>query len=357
MFPLAQLVKDHPALVSKLSRYSFFATAPLVSGLSLLPDFHGNTALIEALQHLVAMSCKGRANPQRDDLAVWLKLLNESPLRSMEDPIEDVFVGYVNSAFGGFRVFRGIFAEGDFWLERLLAFLEEKLDFPGFRDGIECALPLLKLSEAIVKRVSLPRYCAGSGMAASQLKVPQWRILYPCFTAVHFSDFDLVELEINRDHLLHFVLSDEERLKLAGQTIWNSSLERYPLIAVPSGITVISPSNIIRAATRLLLERILQSGIGGWGDMFFHSEISSVFVNDVATRLQIKPLNCKLPVWPDGVPAMMPFLGYFDYGKPVLMLNHCIPLSQCATDFNGFESFNEDIQGFSWLTRVSLGKN
>lgn len=342
MFPIKHLAEEHSALVAKLGRFSFSETAQLVATLSLRPEFHANTVRIEALQHLVAISCKGHAKPERDDLAAWGKLLNESPLKPMEDPVEDVFVGYVNSAFGGFRVFRGIFGEGDFWAERLLAFLEEKQSFPSFQDAIKCALPLLKLSEALVDRVGLDRYSAGSGMSASNIQIPQWRKLAPCFKAVHFLDSELNELGISRKMLQEFILTDDERAKLIGQNLWNSSIERHPLIEVTSGISVIVPSNLVRAVTRYLLERIAKSGIGGWGDMFFHTENASIFVNEIANRLEIKPLNFKRPAWPDGLPSMMPFFGFFDFGKPVIMLNHCIPISKSAADFNGFENFTDE---------------
>lgn len=269
MLPLAQLVEQHSGLVGKLRRFSFPEAAQLVAGLSLCPELHANTIRLEALQHLVAVSCKGHAKPERDDLAAWTKLLTESPLAPMEDPVEDVFVGYVNSAFGGFRVFRGIFLEGDFWVERLLAFLEEKQNFPPFQDAIERGLPLLKLSEALVDRIGLARYSAGSGMSASKIQIPQWRELAQCFKAIHFLDSELSELGINRKMLHEFILTDEERAKLNGQELWNSSMERRPLIEVSGGIIVIAPSNLVRAVTRYLLECIAKSGIGGWGGYVF----------------------------------------------------------------------------------------
>src|SRR5256885_1210506 len=131
MVPIVQLVKEHISLVRKLRRFSFSDAAQLVAGLSLCPEFHANTIRIEVLQHLVAISCVGRARPNREDLAEWLrKQMAESPVARMEDPIEDVFVGCINSAFGSFRILVGVFGDGDFWMERLLAFLAEKRDFP-----------------------------------------------------------------------------------------------------------------------------------------------------------------------------------------------------------------------------------
>src|SRR6266404_1277938 len=133
MIPIVHLVKEHIGLVRKLRRFSFSDTAQLVAGLSLCPELHANTIRIEVLQHLVAISCVGRAQPSREDLVEWLrKEMAESSAAHMEDPIEDVFVGCINSQFGSFRVFAGVFGDGDFWMERLLAFMAEKQDFPPF---------------------------------------------------------------------------------------------------------------------------------------------------------------------------------------------------------------------------------
>ena len=81
----------------------------------------------------------------------------DSPAARMEDPVEDLFVGCVNSKFGSFRVFQGIFGDGAFLVERLLDFYAEKPDFPTFQETVDSVLSLLQLSEALAERVDLPR--------------------------------------------------------------------------------------------------------------------------------------------------------------------------------------------------------
>ena len=108
MVPIAKLVQQHPELVAKLRRFSFPDAAQLVAGLSLCPELHANTIRLEVLQHLVAVSCQGRSISKREDLVEWVgRGMADSPTLQMEDPVEDVFVGCVNSAFGSFRVIRG----------------------------------------------------------------------------------------------------------------------------------------------------------------------------------------------------------------------------------------------------------
>jgi hypothetical protein len=260
----------------------------------------------------------------------------DSSAARMEDPVEDVFVGCVNSSYGRFRIMAGVFSDGDFWTERLLAFLAEKQDFPPFQKALEGALPLLKISDAIAERASLSRYAAGKDAGGGKIHLPNWRTIVQLGKAVQFSKSELARLGIGCHALRDFVLSSERRARLPKEELWNSSLERCPLLDVPDGILVAAPSSLQRAVIRHLLEHITK-GMGGWADTFFQTEVASMFVNDVRNRLEIKSLDFKAPPWPEGLPPMFPFFGYFDYGKPVVMLTHCLPLSQSARDFNGID--------------------
>ena len=259
----------------------------------------------------------------------------------MEDPVEDVFVGCVNSEFGSFRLFAGVFSDGDFWIERLLAFLAEKQNFPPFELVIQPVLQLLKISDALAERTELARYSASGGFVSGKAQIPQWRKVLICANAVHFSVADLAALDIDLEMLKDFLFSDERKALLQGEELWNSSFERHPLLMVEGGVIVTAPSQIQSAVLRYLIEHITK-GLGGWADMFFQSETASLFVNDVRRRLEIEPMNFKPPPWPDNVQPMLPFFGQFDFGKPVIMLTHCTPLSKSAAMFNGFESFSDD---------------
>jgi hypothetical protein len=253
----------------------------------------------------------------------------ESFTARMEDPVEDVFVGCVNSEFGSFRIFAGVFSDGDFWIERLLAFLAEKQNFPPFEMVLQSVLPLLKISDALAERTKLARYSASGGFVTDKTQIPQWRKILSCAKAVHFSVADLTVLGIDLKTLQEFMFSDERKAQLQGEELWNSSFERHPLMVVENGVIVASPSQIQSAVLRYLIEHITK-GLGGWADMFFQAETASLFVNDVRSRLEIEPMDFKPPPWPDGVEPMLPYFGQFDFGKPVIMLTHCTPLSKSA---------------------------
>lgn len=344
MAPIARLIKEHPGLVAKLGAFDFPQAARLVAGLSLHPKFHANTIRIEVLEHLIAASCRKRAKAELDDLVDWLeKGMAESPVARMEDPVEDVFIGCVNSAFGSFRVFTGVFADGDFWVERLLSFLAGKQEFPPFHAAVKDVLAVLKLSEALVERVGLARYSLGGGSEMQKIIVPRrWRELSPRVEALRFSDADLAKLGVNRMELREFVLTDEDRARLPGEDLWNSSLDRRPLIEEIDGISVVVPSRMTCAAARFLVDRISESRMRGWADMFYQTETASIFVNDVASRLDIDPLKFKPPAWPEELPPMFPYFGHFDVGKPVILLTYCTPLSASAADFGGFDRLTDE---------------
>jgi hypothetical protein len=343
MDPISQLVEAHSGLVAKLRRFDYPDAARLVAALSLDPKYHANTLRIEVLEQLTAISCQGQAKPELHDLVDWLqKDMAESPIALMEDPVEDAFIGCVNSDFGSFRVFAGIFADGDFWVERLLSFIASKQDFPAFQSALNGVLPLLTLSEALVERVGLDRYSPGGGEPAQKIVVPRrWREFSPLLQAVSFTDADLAKLGLSREGLREFVVTDEHRRGLPAEDLWNSSLDRRPLIEGANSISFVVPTRVTAAAARFLVERLAESGMAGWADMFWQSETASIFVNDVANHLDINPIEFSHPVWPAELPGMFPYFGSFDVGKPVIMLTYCTPLSASAADFGGFDRLTE----------------
>lgn len=342
MVPIAQLIKEHEELVRQLRRYSFPDTAQIVAGLSLCPELCTKTVRIEVLQHLVAISCVGKERPTRESLKTWMgKHLAESFAAQMEDPVEDVFVGCINSDFGSFRAFTGVLADWDFWTERLLGFLAKNQSFPPFKVAIKTLLPLLRISDVLADRVGLMRYSPADGSSSAKIQIPQWRKVLACANAVHFSATDLETMGIDFKLLEEFTLTDQRKTRLRAEELWNSSLERYPLIGALDGVIIATPNSLVRAAIRFLLEHITKN-MGGWADTFFKIETATLFVNEVRMRLKIQPMDFKPPPWPDGLQPMFPYFGQFDYGKPAILLTHCIPLSKSADDFNAFEEFSDD---------------
>jgi hypothetical protein len=337
MVLVSELISQHPKLVSKLRRFSFSRTAQFVGTLGLLPELLENTIRIEILSHVVAVVCDGHVEPKPKDLSECIgTLLAKSPFASQEDPAEDVFVGCVNSEFGSYRLFQGIFGDGAFLVERLLAFFSDKHTFPSFQQTIDHVLALLKLSDALAERAELPRNCAGSGVAGGRIRLPRWRDLQPKFNSLVFSSNDLDVLGINRAMLEEFALRPEDRANLQHESLWNSSLERHPLLMSDNAVIVIEPSTLARSAVRLMTERMRL--MGGWGEMLYQQENAGIFVNDVRHRLKIDWLDFDRPKPSEKTPFMFPAFGLFDVGKPVIMFTYTPPLKSAVEDFGGFDA-------------------
>jgi len=158
MKSISELIAEHPALAEGLIRYSFPEAMRLTGAIGTIPKLHANTLRIELLAHLAAAQCCGQIVPAASELNGWIgPFLEDSPVARMEDPPGDVFIGCINSDHGSFRVFAGIFSDGYFWVERLLHFISEKSEFPGFQEAIDTSLQLLRLSDAVAERLRLAR--------------------------------------------------------------------------------------------------------------------------------------------------------------------------------------------------------
>ncbi len=340
MWPVEQLIKRHSALTAKLARFAYSDAARLVAALAVNSEAHANTFRINGLAHLVAVACRGQGKPSGVNLIEWCRLLYESELRTHEDPIEDVFVGCVNSQSGSFRVFVGNTSDGDFWVERLVAFLEGKREFPTFEETHRSAIALLRLSDTVAGRLDLIRYQAGGGEAAGRIRVPAREEIAAGMAAIDFSVEELQSLEIPLEALAPFLLSDDHRAKLAQETMGNSELERRPLLKTATGVMLIAPMFVAQAVQRLILSRVASS-MGGWADTFFATESTSPFVNEIARRLGVRAMQFEAPVPPKNLPPLYPFFADFDLGKPAIFLTYCPPITEVATDYGGQDAWNQ----------------
>lgn len=327
MWPASDLIKGHAELVARLERFDFEAAAKLVAGLGACPDLHANAVRVDVLALLIAASCKGTAQPDGSHLVEWVgKWMTQSPVARHEDPVEDVFIGCVSCAEGTYRVFCGNSCDKDYWVERLLALIEGKKEFPPFAAAMEEALALLKLGDKVAERLELGRYIVGSGDAAGRMAVPHRAQMQELCDSVVFSAPDLADLGISRDKLARFILTEKRRAQIVAGSLWNSSLTRYPLREHGDGVLVLSPSGIIRALELHLLDTALNTGLGGWMEHFFQFGCAERFVNTVADALKIEAIDFAPPPAPADMPPMLPFYGSFDVGKPAIMLTYCPPL-------------------------------
>lgn len=332
------LCESHPELTKCLEIFEYTSAVHLIACLETFPDLNENTIRIEVLLHLAVCCCKGNVKATPDDLRHWAALMDGSPMIHQEDPSEDVFIGYVCSPDGGFRVYPGIFSNADFILERLLAFLAEDTNFPGFRDAYDSVLEILRVSETIADALGQVRYITGGCSATMPIHVPAYGSLTKHSSAIFFDRKRLLDLGIDMRKLAVFFLKVTADFEL--KPLLGSPLEHQPLVKVDDGFLVASPSYLCRAAILRILE--VAPNLGGWGDTFFEKESAEFFVNKVLVRLGVKPREkINLPAIPDCLPDLYPLVGQFDHGMPALILVKSSSLAQ-GRNLEQNESFTDD---------------
>lgn len=361
MTPISSLIGKNSELCKQFHRFSRTKATQLIAGLGVLPQFHANTIRIEVLTHFAVIACQGNVEPKRADLAKWLRYFNgETWIARQEDPVEDVFVGSVNSDFGSFRLFSGILADGCFAVERLVAFVAKARSFPTFQETLDAALALLRLSDVLAARCGLKRNTPGGGDSASNLAPPQWRDLEPGCDALVFTHAELKEVGLSVQSFEAFIFNDGHLKLLTNERLWNSSLERHPLFQIEDGILIAEPSSLVRAIARWIIERITITHMGGWADMFHQQDNAMIFVNDVANGLDIDAIKFQSPPLPEHMPPLLPFFGACDVGKPVVMLTYTPPFAAAAAEFDGFDKFSDEEQAafdkYLFEVRTQLSK-
>jgi hypothetical protein len=200
-----------------------------------------------------------------------------------------------------------------------------------FQEAIDTSLQLLRLSDAVAERLRLARYLPGGGKRAERIPDIDPTVLISHSHAVSFSHQQLRSaLGLDRATLENFAFHEDDRRQLAESRLWNSMLERNPLVLTDSDIILALPSSVCRALVSFLLKAIMR--MGGWADTFYAVESAGIFVNQVARGLKIQAAAIKPPKPPEKVPALFPFFGEFDYGKPALLWTYVPDLASAVED-------------------------
>ena len=124
MFELANVLEWHPDLPGTLREFDRLELCIAFSALLSFPKCHANTLRLEVLVHLAFALADGESKPSRANInAITNTFGPRSPISRSEDPAEDVFVGYIASNLGGFRVLNGLLASGEMSVTHLLDLL------------------------------------------------------------------------------------------------------------------------------------------------------------------------------------------------------------------------------------------
>lgn len=258
---LGGLAARHRGVVRRLSKYSLPGTAAALGGMLTRPDMHSCTARLEALGHLGALACKGRAPIPAANLRDWLNeaLLRDDVART-EDPPEDVFVSCVASWCGTSRIFEGIWEANDFYLQSCLAALQHPSARSLVKEVFGPIRALLRLSDAVAERSGLERQAAGGGTPRARIAITR-AAMAEHGGRVTFDKADLDSLEITEGELRGFVFDPDCSGRLLEQRVGHTDLERRPLVGMADGAFVLAlPTAVSPAIRRMVLDAAEKSG-------------------------------------------------------------------------------------------------
>jgi len=162
--------KEYRGLRSTLKAKDLESTAAKVASLLTVPECAPHNLRLELLAHLVVHTREGKNKTSDDEIIDWCeKILGRLPIRSAEDPPEDLFVTNVAAPWGNDRIFGGTWESSEFFVEQAISALSCVED-PGQRDVILAPIrALLAVSDCIAERVGLARWHPPGDVAEGRL--------------------------------------------------------------------------------------------------------------------------------------------------------------------------------------------
>ena len=244
-------------LAKVLQKYELNHTIRCLAGLLTLPSLHANTLRLEILIHLAVIHCRGKIKPTLEEIGHWLnEYLGESSIVLEEDPTADVFVTNVGTPNGNRRLFEGTWYSSCYFVQAVIHILSHPKLLPQRQELLDSILALLNLSDCVAERVGLHRWHAEPSTPNGKIKLsPKIRIEERC-NSVSFTPDDLAALKIKDAVLEPFLFKLENRKRLLSETLWHTSLERYPLLQLGKNLVLALPSAIGPAIRRFLLGQL-----------------------------------------------------------------------------------------------------
>ena len=257
---LAAIVKRCPTLGRALRKFSFPKVARLLAGLTTLPENQPADLRLTAMIHLAALFCAGDEEPTLAQLRRWLnEIILKDPITQHEDPVEDVFVSNVVTWFGNARLFDGGWSDNDYALQSFLAcvvrFRKESWVVPVERS----VSALLKMSETVAERASLPRFTLTKAPPRQPLRIAQ-NSVKPASEHVTFTPEELAAMGIARADIEPFEFIPDLRQSLTTETIGHTALERRPIVFSEGRVLLTLPTAVSAALRRYMIESAVAAG-------------------------------------------------------------------------------------------------
>ena len=315
-------------LARQLRKFSFVMVVQRLAGLLTQHENHSATARIEALIHLAALTCGGKAVPTTQQLENWLNItMFKDPVTGMEDPVEDTFVSNAISWMGNARYFSGKWYGHDYFVQTCLRAISMSSDRAWFGQTLRHVTALLRLSEALAERTGASRNSLATSEPRKRVRVSS-SIIDDCMTRVTFSEADLHAIGLSQDDLEPFVFDPAVSSEMMEQTLGHSALERRPILKFSDTVIVAIPTAIGVAVRGFVLD--YASAYGDSGHLAHTiAEMQWYEIMQGCAEWEIE-LNDALE--PHVSEDMIDQSGIFDEGYYVHVLLACDNLQRIAAD-------------------------
>jgi len=305
---LKEICEHLPDLVGDIHKSDRESSLAALASLLMRPEIQSNNIRIEGLVHLVDAYAEGHGKPKTSTVSSWFEKFGSS-IGYLEDPAEDIFVGYVGTSNGGYRVLEGVWEGNSFYTEIVIRAVE-KIPADNIREElIGPSYALLNLSDLLSERAGLDRYQSGNEIKHDQLPSHIAGSVYGNRKQVMLTDKDLADAEISKEQLIPFIKN--ERVSRETNFLEDSSLHRQPLLEVENGLVCILPT-AIGMAVRLYVITSLNS----WGLLHrFQRAICEVY-SEFFEDQSILGYPPKMPIGPMA-PSVFSggFIQEFDKGR------------------------------------------
>lgn len=339
-----------------LKKYDFRSSATLLAGLLTVPSLQANTIRIETLVHLAVAHCRGKRKPGLPVIRNWLnRQLGDTQITRLEDPVEDVFITNVETPDGNCRVFEGIWESNDYFSQVVIETLNNSHAPQECQGLLIPVFALLRLSECLAYRIGLPRWHIEPSTSKGEVRLAPATRIEDRAQAVVFTPDDLDSLGISRESLEPFILTDADKLALAGESTGHSSLERRPLVDFGGDLVLVLPHAPSPAIRRFLLSELRQMGyLDVYGEVLAACQARQVEKDGLwELKNEVESLE---PPEPEGqVPSLHAWLLKYDINKylHVVLLHDRLEL----LDEEGLSSFMQYPEPFRDGLEAYLSKS
>ena len=228
--------------------------ASLFAGLMLHPELQSNTHRLEALVHLILGEGNGTKKITKNIALELFSSLNGSFYQSSEDPAEDMMVTVVQHSTGSYRLLEGLWESSAFYLQIFINLVERMPNNEFFVRVKQSIHSILLISDAIIERAGLDRYCVGEPYPLSDIPDEVLCNLSSTKQYVRFTNRELIDLGITPSALSPFIYPLDDRGRLLDVRLGSSPLERSPIIKSNGTCYVLLPTSLSIAIRHLVID-------------------------------------------------------------------------------------------------------